>query len=176
MQRLAGRAAPVDGVGLGERALGVDVQVGMHVAVDGGPESTLLSCDRVAIPRAELGLATMAVVGFGVDDPGAVAGESGGALGLAGEAAMTYESTDHLYLASSGGGFDDCWECFRRVTGPGGADGTTHVYDFELDGTGATYVGAGEVEGHVRDRWSMDEAGGVLQRFAQDFLESEKAA
>ncbi len=36
VQRLAGGPAPVDGIGLGERTLGVDVQVGVHVAVDGG--------------------------------------------------------------------------------------------------------------------------------------------
>lgn len=145
-----------------------------RVAVDGGAEQQLLQCDRVAIPRAELGLATMAVVGFGVDDPGTVAGGSGGALGLAGEASMTYESTDHLYLASSGGGFD-CWECFSRVDTRGGSDGTTHVYDFSLDGTGATYVGAGEVEGFVRDRWSMDEADGVLRLAVGPSSETENA-
>ena len=36
VQRLPRGAAPVDRVGLGEGALGVDVQVGVHVAVDGG--------------------------------------------------------------------------------------------------------------------------------------------
>ncbi|MEO9326204.1 beta-propeller domain-containing protein [Nocardioides sp. C4-1] len=146
-----------------------------HVAVDGGAEQPLLQCDRVAIPRAELGPATMAVVGFGVDDPGAAAGPDNGALGLAGEASMTYESTDHLYLATGGGGFDECWECFTRTSGPGGSDGTTHVYDFALAGTGATYVGAGEVEGHVRDRWSMDEADGVLRLAVGPSSETENA-
>ncbi|WP_139984364.1 beta-propeller domain-containing protein [Nocardioides litoris] len=132
-----------------------------RVTVDGGEPTDLLSCDRVAVPRADLGLATMAVVGFGADDPGTT-----DALGLAGDAPLTYESADHLYLASSGDG-SDCWECSTRTSGPvepGRADsGTTHVYDFALDGTGATYVGAGEVEGSVRDRWSMDEADGVLR-------------
>jgi hypothetical protein len=132
-----------------------------QVTVDGGEPQDLLACDRVAIPRAELGLATMAVVGFGADSPDEL-----DSLGLAGEAPMTYESTDHLYLAATpaGNDFFDCWECVRRPTSTGDTGtGTTHVYDFELDGTGASYVGAGEVEGHVRDRWSMDEAGGVLR-------------
>ncbi|QDH11087.1 hypothetical protein FE634_22015 [Nocardioides dongxiaopingii] len=128
-----------------------------HVAVDGGEPTDLLDCDRVAIPRADLGLATMAVVGFGADAPGEV--ES---LGLAGDAPLTYESTDHLYLASSGPGAD-CWDLCGPWPTANGFDGTTHVYDFALDGTGASYVGAGEVEGTVRDRWSMDEADGVLR-------------
>ncbi|MCW2813503.1 MAG: hypothetical protein JWN84_958 [Nocardioides sp.] len=133
-----------------------------HVSVDGGEPTDLLSCDRVAVPRAELGLATMAVVGFGAGSPGETE-----AFGLAGEAAMTYESTDHLYLAASGGdlggGFDDCFDCFRATSSSAAFSGTTHVYDFALDGTSATYVGAGEVEGSVRDRWAMDEVDGVLR-------------
>lgn len=130
-----------------------------HVSVDGGEPTDLLACDRVAIPRADIGLATMAVVGFGADAPATT--ES---FGLAGDAPLTYESTDHLYLAASGNGFDTCFECFRGAAlDLDGNDGTTHVYDFELSGTTATYVGAGEVEGHVRDRWSMDEADGVLR-------------
>ena len=129
-----------------------------HVSVDGGEPRDLLDCDRVAVPRAELGLATMAVVGFDAATPGRTS-----AFGLAGDAPMTYESPDHLYLAA-GAGSDVCFECFRRTTlAPGGDDGTTHVYDFALDGNEATYVGAGEVEGYVRDRWSMDESGGVLR-------------
>ncbi len=129
-----------------------------HFSVDGGAPTDLLDCDRVAVPRADLGLATMAVVGFGSEAPGDV-----DALGLAGDAPLTYESADHLYLASTGSG--DCADCFlRRSDGSEpGSDGTTHVYDFSLDATGATYAGAGEVEGTVRDRWSMDEADGVLR-------------
>ena len=89
------------------------------------------------MPRAELGLATMAVVGFGSTTPGET-----DAFGLAGEASMTYESTDHLYLAAGGGGLDGCFDCFTR-TPASGVDGTTHVYDFALDGTSATSVDMG---------------------------------
>ncbi|WP_148613800.1 beta-propeller domain-containing protein [Nocardioides rubriscoriae] len=127
-----------------------------HVSVDGGEPTDLLTCDRVAIPRAELGLATMAVVGFGTATPGET-----DALGLAGDAPLTYESSDHLYLAASGS-----TDVFGGTIPRGGyeaPDGTTHVYDFTLGGTSAAYVGAGEVEGHVRDRWSMDEHDGVLR-------------
>ena len=145
-----------------------------HVAVDGGEPTDLLSCDRVALPRDEIGLATMAVVGFGADSPGETE-----ALGLAGDASLTYESTDHLYLATGGGdvgfgGFARCFDCVGFA--PGSSDGgTTHVYDFELDGTSATYVGAGEVEGSVRDRWSMDESDGVLRLAVGPSSETDNA-
>jgi hypothetical protein len=136
-----------------------------HVSVDGAKPTDLLDCDRVAVPRADLAPTTTAVVGFGAGTPGTT-----DALGLAGNAPLTYESADHLYLAASsapvvpcGGGFG----CDARTSAPnaanGASDGTSHVYDFTLDGTGATYVGAGEVEGSIRDRWSMDEYDGVLR-------------
>lgn len=123
-----------------------------RVSVDGGEDRRLLECDRVAVPRADTGLVTMAVVGFdaGTADGGAGADPTAGldTLGLAGEASMAYESTDHLYLAANDADY---------------SAGTTHVYDFALDGRGASYVGAGEAEGTLRDRWSMDETDGVLR-------------
>ncbi|WP_323794209.1 beta-propeller domain-containing protein [Nocardioides sp.] len=144
------------------------------VAIDGGEAEPLLACDRVALPRADVALGTMAVIGFdsGADLSGAADLDS---FGLAGDASLAYESTDHLYLATSTAGFvpfggpgsfNDCGFTdfcisppFPRATG----DGTTPVYDFALDGTSATYVGAGEVEGTIRDRWAMDEHDGVLR-------------
>ncbi len=129
-----------------------------QVGVDGADAEQFLACDRVAIPRAELGLGTMAVVGFAATEPGDLS-----SIGLGGDAPLAYESTDHLYLAATGQQTFGCFTC--RVALPfGGSDaGTTHVYDFELDGTSASYVGAGEVEGTVADRWAMDEYDGVLR-------------
>lgn len=132
------------------------------VSVDDGEPRPLLECDQVAVPRASAGLGTMAVVGFGAGSPGTL-----DAFGLAADTALAYESADHLYLATSGTssafgcrGFGFCVD----TVAPGvGASGTTYVYDFALDGTAATYVGAGEVEGSVRDRWAMDEQDGVLR-------------
>jgi len=46
---------------------------------------------------------------------------------------------------------------------PEEGDGSTDLYAFALDGTDATYVAAGAVDGAIRDRWAMDEAGGVLR-------------
>ena len=130
------------------------------VSVDGDDARQLLDCDQVAIPRSDVGLGTMAVVGFDAAAPGKL-----DTFGLAGDASLAYESADHLYLASRGEQFfGGCRFCDFPVAQRGGAStGTTFVYDFALDGTTASYVGAGEVEGTIRDRWAMDEYDGVLR-------------
>ena len=139
--------------------------MGGRIRVDGDDARQLLECDRVAVPRAEVGLGTMAVVGFGAAAPGDL-----DAFGLAGDASLAYESADHLYLATTGSGrpgdFTGCGftaSCTPVRGGSSDLGGTTHVYDFALAGTEATYVGAGEVEGTIRDRWAMDEHDGVLR-------------
>ncbi|MBM7518453.1 beta-propeller domain-containing protein [Nocardioides nitrophenolicus] len=111
----------------------------------------LLDCDDVALPTDELALGTTSVVGFD-----AASADRLDAIGLAGLTDIAYESADHLYLAGSGGGrvcADWCDD----------AGGTSYLFDFALDGTRATHVASGEVEGALRDRWSLDEAGGVLR-------------
>ena len=42
-------------------------------------------------------------------------------------------------------------------------DGTTDLHAFALSGDDATYVGSGEVDGTVADRWAMDSVDGVLR-------------
>jgi hypothetical protein len=129
------------------------------MSVDGGEPTQLADCADMAIPKRDIGLDTMNVVGFEADDPADVH-----AIGLAGNASLAYESPDHLYLAASSPGWGGCLECLRFPTaGFGADDGTTMVFDFEVTGTEATYVGSGEVEGSVADRWAMDEYDGVLR-------------
>ncbi len=128
--------------------------------VDGGDPEQLADCSDMAIPKRKLGLDTMNVVGFEAADPAEL-----NAIGLAGSASLAYESPDHLYLAASpwaswGGCFDLCPFTFSRDLEE---SGTTMVFDFEITGTEATYVGSGEVEGSVADRWAMDEYDGVLR-------------
>lgn len=130
----------------------------------GGDGHRLLDCQDVAVPPSDAGLDTVSVVGLrarAIDTPHAI--------GLAAATTIAYESTDHLYLASSptSGCFGPCM-AVADMAGPPppghpGADGTSHLYDFQLDGVGATHVASGEVEGIVADRWSMDEAHGVLR-------------
>src|SRR3546814_12109016 len=42
-------------------------------------------------------------------------------------------------------------------------DGSTYLFEFDLDGTSARHVASGEIEGAIADRWAMDEAGGTLR-------------
>jgi hypothetical protein len=120
----------------------------------------LLDCTNVAIPSDELTLDTVSVVGFNAKSPAEV-----DAIGLAGATDIAYESVDHLYLAASpswGNGFD-CLGCIGTRTLPSVTGGSSYLFDFKVDGTRATHVASGEVEGAIADRWAMDEAGGVLR-------------
>lgn len=123
---------------------------------DGGQgDKQLLDCANVAVPSAKVGLDTAAVVTFPVADPTAPQ-----AFGLAGATTMAYESADHLYLASTPSFGWGC--CFNRVAG-GGDGGTSYLFQFDLTDDRAVHVASGEVEGTIRDRWSIDEAGGQLR-------------
>lgn len=121
----------------------------------GGDTKDLLECGNVAVPSASVGLDTAAVVTFKATSPGKVH-----AFGLAGATSIAYESADHLYLASSPATRWGCFRC-RRIAGNG--QGTSYLFQFELSDDRAVHVASGEVEGTIRDRWSLDEAGGVLR-------------
>ncbi|MFC5731047.1 MULTISPECIES: beta-propeller domain-containing protein [Nocardioides] len=121
----------------------------------------LLDCTNVAIPDDDLGLDTVSVVGFEAGAPDRL-----DAIGLAGATDIAYESADHLYLVASG----DAPQCIDWCEGDGslvgrigGDGGSSYLFDFALDGTSARHVASGEVEGRIRDRWSVDEADGVLR-------------
>lgn len=119
-----------------------------------GPED-LLECHNVAIPPAGVGLDTAAVVTFSAD-----AATAPRAFGLAGATTIAYESTDHLYLASTP---EPAWGCFGCLRADGGTGGTSYLFQFDLSEDRAVHVASGEVEGTIRDRWSLDEAGGELR-------------
>lgn len=127
----------------------------------GSGSEQLLDCTNVAIPPDTAGLDTVSVVGFSAKDA-----TKPHAIGLAGATTIAYESADHLYLADGPAGWD-CFECRPRLRGdvvaPQRGSGTTHLYDFELDGVDAIHVASGEVEGTIADRWSLDEADDVLR-------------
>lgn len=129
------------------------------ITVDDAKTTQLLDCTDVAIPSDDLTIDTTSVVGFEASDPSTV-----DAIGLAGQVGIAYESADHLYLATDGGGWGGGARCIDWCDPIGGmASGVSHVLDFELDGVAATHVASGKVEGSIRDRWSIDEADGVLR-------------
>ena len=117
----------------------------------------LLECERVTVPSADVALGTMAVVGLDPDDPADI-----DALGVATDTGLAYFSATRMYLAT-GGSSGCCW-----IDGPVprplvAETGRSRIYAFELDGTDATYVASGAVDGIIADRWSMDEYDGVLR-------------
>lgn len=122
----------------------------------------LLDCTNVAIPSDDLALDTTSVVGFDAASPDKV-----DAIGLAGQTGIAYESADHLYLATSAGWgnglLDRCVDGCMGSPIRGTTSGSSYLFDFELDGKQATHVASGEVEGAIRDRWSIDEVDGVLR-------------
>jgi hypothetical protein len=135
------------------------------VTVGDAKARQLLDCRDVALAPDEIALGTTSVVGFEAGTADRL-----DAIGLDGRTDIAYESADHLYLASSGAGAGGCIDWCADVVSatprflPGGASsGSSYLFDFALDGTRATHVASGEVEGAIRDRWSLDEAGGVLR-------------
>jgi Beta propeller domain len=137
------------------------------VSTDGGEPERLVDCEDVAIPHDGDTLGTIAVVGFAADEP-----DTRSTSGLAVDTQLAYVSVDKLYLATSawstGGCFDLCivedTVTPRWFPGNDSADdGVSHLYAFDLDGRATTYAASGEVDGTIRDRWAMDEAGGVLR-------------
>ena len=129
-------------------------------SVDGGTDKRLAECEDVAVPKDDLGLDTMSVVGFDAAEP-----TTWDVTALAASAPLAYASEDHLYLGSSPTEWSGCFDfCpLTRTTAANEEAGTTHVFDFDLTTTGTSYVGAGEVDGMVQDRWSMDEHDGTLR-------------
>jgi hypothetical protein len=121
----------------------------------GGGRQDLLDCENVAVPPAAVGLDTTAVVTFAADSA-----DSPRAFGLAGATTIAYESADHLYLASTPA---TEWRCFSCRAAQGGGRGTSHLFQFDLEDDRAVHVASGEVEGTLRDRWSLDEVGGQLR-------------
>jgi hypothetical protein len=121
----------------------------------GDRRSPLLECENVAVPPAKVGLDTVAVVTFGTDAPTAPQ-----AFGLAGATTIAYASADRLYLASTP---TPEWWCFGCRSSHGTGGGTSYLFEFDLADDHAVHVASGEVEGTIRDRWSLDEVRGQLR-------------
>lgn len=122
-----------------------------------GDDRLAVGCDAMSVPEDFSGGGSVSVIGYDLE---------GGrdAMGVATSSDLVYSSSDRLYLATGQAWARCCWD-MRAPTWPGdgSADGTTDLHAFALDGTAATYLGSGEVEGSIRDRWSMDAVDGTLR-------------
>jgi hypothetical protein len=126
---------------------------------DGDGALPLLDCDDVAIPPAGLALGTVSVVGFDAAAP-----NERDTIGVAGQTSIAYESTDHLYLVDSPGwgGWGRCW-CVPAMARTASAARRSTIFQLDLHGARAVHVATGRVDGTIADRWSVDEADGVLR-------------
>ena len=166
-------------------------------SLDGAAEQPLLGCDQVAIPDDSTSLGTIAVVGFDASAPDApsVSGLAVDTDLAYASADQLYLATSPTYGGMFGGCFD-CMEsfpapdarsgllpgwltggdgeddggdvCCTPIPSPRGAyDDASHLYAFDLDGIDTTFAASGQVDGVIRDRWSMDSVGsgadGVLR-------------
>jgi hypothetical protein len=139
---------------------------GVSEVADGkqGDAKQIVACGDMSRPEDFTGGGSISVVGY---DPASPTDRS--TTGVATSSQTVYSSTDRLYLATSQsfGWGGPCCVMIDRV-GPGGwgggkDDGTTQLHAFALKGDTASYIGSGEVDGTVRDRWSMDAVGGTLR-------------
>lgn len=132
-----------------------------------GRTEQVVTCADMARPEDFTGAGTVSVVGWSAEAP-----DERSSTGVATDSQTVYSSADRLYLATSAGWGGCCWggpavlddaPAFRGPWPGAGSSGTTQLHAFALDGDHAAYVGSGEVEGTVRDRWAMDAVDGTLR-------------
>jgi hypothetical protein len=133
----------------------------------GGRSEQVVDCAAMARPEDFTGAGTVSVVGWSAATP-----DERSSTGVATASQTVYSSADRLYLATSAGWGGCCWggpgvmvdePAIRHPWPGGGSDGTTQLHAFALEGDHAAYVGSGEVEGTVRDRWALDAVDGTLR-------------
>jgi uncharacterized secreted protein with C-terminal beta-propeller domain len=125
---------------------------------------TLVGCSDVYHPEQWSGAGTTTVTTYDVKDPAARS-----SVAVTADGQVVYSSADRLYVTSTRVDPPSTWRrMYGAVTGGGmipsrPRDVRTEVHAFALDGTSTRYVGSGHVDGTVRDRWSLDEHGGLLR-------------
>lgn len=124
----------------------------------------LVDCADVYHPAAWSGADTTTVTTYDVHDPAART-----SVAVTADGQVAYSSVNRLYVTSTRVDAPSTW---RRMYGAvtGGTlrplpqrDVRTELHAFALQGTTTRYVGSGHVDGTVRDRWSLDEHGGLLR-------------
>ncbi len=132
----------------------------------GGQESTgrTVACDQVHRPTDFAGFSMLSVltVDLAADlTPGA-------GTGLLAEGQQVYASAENLYVALNETTFDEAMATTAESTvdpvAPVDPVTNTVIHQFATPGAGpATYVGSGEVQGHLLNDFSMSEHAGVLR-------------
>jgi hypothetical protein len=135
---------------------------------DFGPMSQVLACERVAAPADFAGLGLTWIGSIDVNGDGTPVGSAG----VVSTGDTVYASTNNLYVATRN--WDWQWggpvpldaEVGASEPAPEEDPGPppTLIHQFSLDeGTGATYVASGEVEGRLLNQFAMSEYEGDLR-------------
>ncbi|HEX5088364.1 MAG TPA: beta-propeller domain-containing protein [Nocardioides sp.] len=158
-----------------------------HASVDGGEPEPVLGCDQVAIPDDDAALGAVAVVGF---DASAPDNASATGLAADTDLVYVSTGQLYLATTPAYAPIRPCFECIEPQPMPesvppsmppgmlpswlpgigadrgpwrppaGFTDGASHLYAFDLDGIDTTFAASGQVDGVIRDRWSMDAVDG----------------
>ncbi len=133
-----------------------------------GPMSQVLPCETVAAPQEFAGLGLTWIGSIDVNGDGTPVGSAG----IVSTGDTVYASTDNLYVATQnwnwqwGGPVPVPMEEGASETAPEVDPGPppTLIHQFRLDeGTGATYVASGQVEGRLLNQFAMSEYEGDLR-------------
>jgi uncharacterized secreted protein with C-terminal beta-propeller domain len=123
-----------------------------------------LECGAVYHPQTWSGPETVTVTTFR-----AGAAEAGSEVSVTGAGAEVYSSTDRLYVTATDWGGPIAMD--RPMTDTQAAPDSirpsaqtrTHLHAFALEGATTRYLASGDLDGRVRDRWSLDEHDGHLR-------------
>ena len=133
-----------------------------------GPMSQVLACETVAAPPDFAGLGLTWIGSIDVNGDGTPVGSAG----IVSTGDTVYASTDNLYVATQNWNWQ--WEvpvpldeaATTEATAPEVDPGPppTLIHQFRLDdGTAATYVASGQVEGRLLNQFAMSEFNGDLR-------------
>ncbi|MEI2811877.1 MAG: beta-propeller domain-containing protein [Nocardioides sp.] len=126
----------------------------------GSATAPLVECEALSQPATDGGLGTLTVMTLDTADDADPAASSSALLTAS---QIAYASTEHLVVVSTGWGGWCCWDVVRGMSGSGPEAGTTQLDVFTLDGATTTYAASGQVDGTIRDRWSIDEDKGTIR-------------
>ncbi len=121
-----------------------------------------LDCSDVYHPRTWSGSETVSVATF---RPGAV--DAAKKVAVTGAGNEVYSSADRLYVTATDWG--DRVPMDRPMASPEGSDframppTRTHIHAFALEGDSSRYLASGDINGTIKDRWSLDENDGHLR-------------
>ncbi|MBW9263426.1 MAG: beta-propeller domain-containing protein [Candidatus Thiodiazotropha sp. (ex. Lucinisca nassula)] len=118
--------------------------------------STVISgCSEIYQPQNVTGTGTVSLLAFDLDNPLAELTSTS----VLANSTMVYASQENLYIASIE---DDNWLWFPVMEGDDYPTPSTRIHKFSLGGS-PQYLASGSVEGHLLNKFSMDEYQGLLR-------------